>query len=363
VERVRALDPSSERVAVFQAQLLQQQKKNAAALEALGAFLRDNPDANNARLTYARLLVDAKRYEDARVEFQRLAEATPENKDIAYALGLLLLQTNDMEQSEAQFRKLVDDPDRRYTAWFYIGQIAESRQDIQGAIDAYHHVDRGEHHVNAQVRAAMLMAERGDIKEARQHLHALRGRNRQESVRIFRAEAEMLASRELLTDAMTVYDDALEEFPQDGGLLYARAMLAVRLDRIEQVEADLRDILSREPDNADALNALGYTLADRTERFEEAHELIRRAYELKPDNHYVVDSLGWVLYRMGRLDEAIKYLRRAMELQADPEVAAHLGEVLWVAGDQEGAKEVWNTALKAQPEDKRLLDVLKRFGL
>jgi Flp pilus assembly protein TadD len=145
--------------------------------------------------------------------------------------------------------------------------------------------------------------------------------------------------------------------------LYARAMLAVRLDLIEQTEADLRDILSREPDNADAMNALGYTLADRTERYEEAYELIKRAVELKPADHYVVDSLGWVLFRLGRHKEAIKYLRQAMALKADPEVAAHLGEVLWVAGDRDGAKSVWNAALETTPDDRRLLEVLKRFGL
>jgi Flp pilus assembly protein TadD len=135
----------------------------------------------------------------------------------------------------------------------------------------------------------------------------------------------------------------------------------VRLDMIKRTEADLRDILSREPDNADAMNALGYTLADRTERYDEAYELIKRAVELKPNDHYVVDSLGWVLFRLGRHDEAIKYLRQAMALKPDAEVAAHLGEVLWVAGDQEGARTVWNMALEAQPDDKRLLDVIKRF--
>jgi len=363
LERVRTIKPDHEAAAVFHAQLLQRQNKGEAGIESLAAFLADHPQANTARLTYGRLLVDAKRYDEARVQFQQLAQAVPENAEIAYALGLLLLQTNDLEQAEAQFRKITDVPERRETAWFYIGQIAESREDRAGALDAYRRVDRGEHHINAQVRAAVLMAEGGDVRAAREHLHALRGRNRQESVRIYRAEAEVLTRNEMLDGAMGVYDASLQEFPQDGGLLYARAMLAARMDRIEQVERDLRDVLSREPDNADALNALGYTLADRTERYQEAHDLIKRAHELKPDDHYVVDSLGWVLYRLGRLDEAIKHLRRALSMQADPEVAAHLGEVLWVAGDRDGAKEVWNTALKAQPEDKRLLDVIKRFGL
>ncbi|MCB1743983.1 MAG: tetratricopeptide repeat protein, partial [Gammaproteobacteria bacterium] len=146
-------------------------------------------------------------------------------------------------------------------------------------------------------------------------------------------------------------------------LLYARAMLAVRGDRMEQVEADLRSILSREPDNADALNALGYTLADKTDRYDEALELVKRAYELRPNDHYIVDSMGWIMYRLGRYRQAIEHLRRAFELQADPEVAAHLGEVLWVSGDRNGAREVWEAALEKQPDDERLLDVIKRFGL
>jgi len=363
VQHLRGLDPDNEPVAVFEAQVLKRQNRDVEAIERLGAFVREHPQADTARLTYARLLVDAKRYDEAREEFRLLAESAPDNSDIAYALGLLLLQTNDLAAAEEQFLKLVDVPDRRATAWYYIGQIQENTNRPAEALESYRRVDRGEHELNAQIRAAVLIAEGGDIAAARRHLHALRGDNRQESVRIFRAEAEILTRAEELDTAMTVYDESLQEFPKDSGLLYARAMLAARLDRIDVVERDLRDILEREPDNGDALNALGYTLADRTERYEEAYELIKRAYELKPDDHYVVDSLGWVLYRLGRLDEAIRHLRRAMELKPDPEVAAHLGEVLWVAGDRESAKEVWSTALKAQPEDKRLLDVMQRFGL
>lgn len=161
---------------------------------------------------------------------------------------------------------------------------------------------------------------------------------------------------------MGVYDTALDEYPGNSDLLYARAMLAEKLDMIEVLERDLREILSREPNNADALNALGYTLADRTNRYEEALELIKQAYELRPDDHYIVDSMGWIMYRLGRYEEALKFLRRAMELNNDPEVAAHLGEVLWVMGDKAAARKIWNTALESTPDDERLLDVIKRFG-
>jgi tetratricopeptide (TPR) repeat protein len=361
LEKVNEIDPAHERAMVFATQILQRQKKNELALEKLAAFVAGNPDADNARLSYARALVDAKRYDEARVEFHHLSDGAPEDADIAYALGLLLLQTNDLDDAQVQFEKLINVPERRQLAWYYIGQIAETRKDSEAALAAYRRVDRGEHHVSAQIRAAVLMAQEGDMAGARQHLHGLRARNRADSVRIFRTEAELLTRQERLEDALRVYNDALESFPKETGLLYARAMLAVRLDMIKRTEADLRDILSREPDNADAMNALGYTLADRTERYDEAYELIKRAVELKPNDHYVVDSLGWVLFRLGRHDEAIKYLRQAMALKPDAEVAAHLGEVLWVAGDQEGARTVWNTALEAQPDDKRLLDVIKRF--
>lgn len=363
VERVIALSPVNDKAVMFKAQVLQRQDKKQAAIETLVTFLEVNPGSHRARMALGRLLVDSKRYDDARKQFERLSKDTPEDPDVAYALGLLYLQTSNLEPAQEQFRKLTSDIERRSTAWFYLGQIAEAREDQPAALEAYRQVDRGDHFLNAQIRAASLIAEGGDIPAARRHLHAQRGRDQAEAIRLYRAEAEMLGREEMLDDALSVYDKSLEEFPSDSGLLYARAMLSVRMDRISSVETDLRAILAREPDNADALNALGYTLADRTERYEEAYELIKRAFALKPDDHYVVDSLGWVLYRLGRYDEAAKHLRKAMQLKPDPEVAAHLGEVLWVMGDQTGARDVWNTALEAQPEDKRLLEVLKRFGL
>ena len=191
----------------------------------------------------------------------------------------------------------------------------------------------------------------------------MRAANADESVRLYRAEAELLARAERLEEAMSVYDAALDEHTEDSDLLYARAMLAERLGDLDRLEQDLRVVLANEPDNADALNALGYTLADRTDRIDEAHDLIVRAHELKPDEHYIVDSLGWVLYRLGRYEEAVTQLRRALDMRPDPEVAAHLGEVLWVMGDKTGAEAVWAQALESAPDDERILEVMRRFGL
>lgn len=160
---------------------------------------------------------------------------------------------------------------------------------------------------------------------------------------------------------MDVYDRALEGgFNSD--LLYSRAMLAEKMGRLDLLERDLKQILEREPDNSQALNALGYSLADRTTRYPEAYALIKRAYALSPNDYYVLDSLGWVLYRMGRLDEAEGYLRRALKLRNDPEVAAHLGEVLWLRGDRKGARMVWEDALQSAPGDRKVLDAMQRLS-
>lgn len=354
--------PDHERAVIYKAGLLQREGRTTEALDVLAGYLERAPQSEDVRMTYARLLVDAKRYEDARSQFELLSTQNPEDGDVAYALGLLLLQTNRYVEAKTQFNRLVELGKRVDAAYYYLGQIGESEEDFNAALDAYKRVGDGDHRLNSQIRVAMLLAEQDKVPQARAHLHGIRVNNQQEAVRVYRSEAEILVRKERLSDAMTVYDAALEDFPQNGDLLYARAMLAEKLDLLDILERDLRDILSREPNNADALNALGYTLADRTDRYEEALEFIKRAYELRPDDHYIVDSLGWIMYRLGRYDEALKYLRRAMELKGDPEVAAHLGEVLWVMGDKQEARKIWETALESTPEDKRLLDVIKRFG-
>ena len=144
-------------------------------------------------------------------------------------------------------------------------------------------------------------------------------------------------------------------------MLYTRALLAEKLDQLDILEADLRSILSREPENADALNALGYTLADRTDRYAEAYELIKLANKLKPNDAAITDSLGWVLYRMGEHKEAEKHLRRALELQWDPEIAAHLTEVLYSNGDREGARALLKRALETSPDHEALLNIIRQI--
>ena len=363
VDRAYALDPGDPRTVVLRARVRQRADDVEGALRVLEEFLEDDPDSSMVRMTYARILVDTGRYERARAEFERLMAEEPGNDDARYALGLLLVQTDRLDEAKRQFERLLSSGARRDAAYYYLARIAESEQRPDDAIAAYRRVRRGEHRLNAQIRVAVLLAESGDLEAARRHLHGLRSENTRETVRIYSTEAGLLTRAVRYEEAMTVYDASLRELPGNSDLLYARGMLAVEMDRLDILERDMREILSREPDHADALNALGYTLADRTDRYEEAYVFIKRAIELKPDDHYIVDSLGWVLHRMGRHEEALVQLRRAMSIRPDPEIAAHLGEVLWTLGNKAEARAVWSNALEVAPDDERLLDVIERFGL
>ena len=360
-DRAYELSPDDAPTAVLRARLRHRANDVDGAFAVLEEFLERVPDSGAVRMAYARMLVDTKRYDQARAEFERLVADEPENNDARYAFGLLLLQTKRLDEAAEQFERLASRDARHYAAFYYLGRIAEAQQRFDDATDAYRRVRRGEHRLNAHIRVAALLAESGNLDAARRHLHGLHSENTQETVRIYRAEAGLLTQAERYEEAMAVLDGSLRELPGNSELLYSRGMLAEKMDRLDLVERDMRAIIAREPDHADALNALGYTLADRTDRYEEAYALILRAIELEPDEPYIVDSLGWVLYRMGRHHEALEHLRRAMSLEPDPEIAAHLGEVLWVLGNRAEAREVWSTALEAAPDDERLLDVIERF--
>ena len=362
-ERVLEIEPDDEEATVLLAKIYQQRQDLPRAFETLERALASSSESRALRVTYAGLLVDARRFEEARVQFERLLAADEENEDLRHALGVVLYQTGAFDRAEEEFSRLTGSIDRRDGAWYFLGRIAEARGDVEGALAAYPRVLRGDNWLNARVRTAVLLSGKGRVDEARAHLHGLRGRTADEAMGLYTTEAEILLEHARYEEAVEVYDAALEVWPGHPNLLYSRAMLAVELDDLVAAERDLGAILERNPDHSAALNALGYTLADRTDRIEEAYRLIKRAYELDPDSNYIVDSMGWVMFRMGRYEEALRFLRYAMRLGKDPEIAAHLGEVLWTVGEREAAREVWESALETAPDDEHLLDVKRRFGL
>ncbi len=361
MERVSAAGAGDTNIAMAYVALLQKHEKSHAAFNWLERAIAKKPDDSSLRLIYARMLADSSRYEEARVQFAIVATKTPENSDVLYALGLLNLQASRIDDAYNNFQKLLKLEVRSDDANFYLAQIAESREQAKGALELYRSVKRGPNYFQAQIRIALILSALEEVADAQTHLHSIVPRDEEERLHLLRAEGEILAEHDRFDEAMAVYDRALAD-TYDMELLYTRAMLAEKLGRLDVLEADLQTIIEREPENSQALNALGYTLADHTDRYQEAYEFIERAHALNPDDFYILDSMGWALYRLGRLSEAVEFLNRAREIKDDPEVAAHLGEVLWVMGDRAAARDIWDSALKDKPDDKRLLDVIERLA-
>jgi len=360
LKRVIELKPDNEAAALTYIALLQKAGESNVAIEWLEARLKSADVSFNIQITYARLLTEVKRFEDARDQFEILVEKKPENVDVLYALGLLYLQTNKLEGAEKQFIKLTELKKRVFDSNYYLGRIAEEKDELEKASSFYQGVHGGQNYFDARVRLSLVLAKQGEIENALDSIRSIQKAKGSNRLILTQAEGEILIGEKRYQEALMVFNEAIEE-QNHPDLLYSRAMLAEKMDKLDILEADLRAILAEDEDNATALNALGYTLADKTDRYEEAYKYIKRAYELSPGDFYILDSLGWVLYRMGRLDEAVGYLQQAFELRKDPEIAAHLGEVFWVMGNKKAAKEVWETALKGTPTDNKLLEVIERF--
>lgn len=353
--------PNWEDAALFKARILLSQKEPLKARAFFEAFLSDNRDANNVRLNYARFLIDQKEWQKALDQFKRVADNVPDDADTIYAVGLLALQNNRLDEAEKYLKRTLALRPQNDQARLYLGQVAEQRKQYRQAMDWYLQVKDGEYYFEAQARQGVALAKQGDLDGARRHLENISTQNDSQRVQVALAHEQILRDARQLNEALTVLTTAIRTVPGDKDLLYARALVAEKLHMLDITERDLREILKKDPKNVNALNALGYTLTDRTTRFEEAHKLLQQAMELKPDDAFIMDSMGWLQYRLGNTAEAVKYLRRALEIRNDAEIAAHLGEVLWVIGDRREAESVWNRALRETPDNEALNGVIKKF--
>lgn len=317
------------------------------------------PGDHDLTLAYADLLARDGQDEAAR-DLTRQMVQTP---DVMLTRILFELSAGDPAAAfalYAQFQEMTfEDPQLKA---FYLAQAAESLDRLQDAIDFYAVVQDGELFLQATARRAELMAMQGDMDGARSTLAALRIDSDPAVVeQSWLTEARIFQQAGDSAGALQSLDLALEQFGMSIAIRYAHALLAAELGRVDVAEVDLRLILVEQPDHVTALNALGYTLADQTDRYIEAEELIRRAYALQPDDASITDSMGWIAYRMGRLNEAEEYLNRAWSLDRNPEIAAHLGEVLWQQGRKEEARLIWGKGLEVDESDAALIETIKRL--
>jgi tetratricopeptide (TPR) repeat protein len=356
------LKPDFELAALFHAQALQRRSSTEAAAF-LAEFVKANPKASDARLNYARLLVQDQRFPEARQQFEQLRAENPKNPDMALSVALLALQAREFDAVETNLQAALAnnhrDPD---LIRMYLGQMNEDRARHDEALKWYADIAEGTHFIAAQSRYAGVLAKQGKIAEGRAHLQKLQPVDNTQRLRLVQAEGNLLREANQYQEAFDVLGKALAQSPDAIDLLYDQAMISEKLNRVDVMESNLRKVMKLQPDHAHAYNALGYTFADRNERLTEARELIETALKLAPNDGYIIDSMGWVLFRLGQTKAAAEQLRRAYTLRPDAEVGAHFGEVLWVDGQRDEARKIWGDLLKEHPTNEVLQSTIKRLA-
>lgn len=361
LDEALAKRPGWEPAVLLKAQLLIQDARAGEAADQLGEALARKPDDANLRLAYARALVANQRLEESREQFQRLLDANPGDRDMLFAVALLSFQLGDLDRAYELFeRTLAAGHPEADGIRLNLGNIAERRQDDSAALRWYHQVMPGRQYVDALTRIAVILARGGHLDAARMRLSQAEV-DADERKRLQIVEAGLLRDADRAPEALELLEGLLSATPDDPDLLYETAMMAERAQQVEAMERHLRRLLVLQPDHAHAYNALGYSLADRGMRLDEAEALVMRALELQPDDPYIMDSVGWVRFRRGDAAGALPHLERAHGLRADPEIAAHLGEVLWVLGRSADARRIWDAALAADPKNRVLVDTVKRL--
>jgi tetratricopeptide (TPR) repeat protein len=361
VRAASELKPDWEPAVLLEAQLLQRQSA-ALALQRLGAFLDRYPKAKDVRMSYARVLVAERRYPEARAEFQTLFKDFPDNVDVVFAVGVLSLQLQDYALAEMNFKRLLLLPYReKNTVRLYLGQVAEEQKNYPEALRWYSEVSSGEQYLQAQTRYALVLNKQGNLDAARAYLRQIEAGTNQARAQLLLTEAQMLRDANRTREAFDLIGGALNSMPDQPELLYDYAMLAEKLAYMDLLELNLKKLIQLQPENAHAYNALGYSLADRNLRLPEAQALLEKALQLSPDDPFIIDSMGWLLYRTGNNKQALEYLRKAYAVRPDPEIAAHLGEVLWVAGERSEADKIWFEATKKTPDNDALNSTIKRL--
>jgi tetratricopeptide (TPR) repeat protein len=367
------MDPSAEGPALLALELIDPLRPQAEAivkdhLQSLKA--KAQPEM---RIAYARVLANSRRYTEAIAELAALTQARPELSEPWLLLGSLQAQARQDAAASASVRRYIAllNSDRRSDqgavnrkleqAYLLMAQLAERRKDLAEASGWLARIDNPGDQADVQFRRASLLARQGKLQQARELLRGLPERTDEDKQRKFLAEVQLLRDARQYQAAYDMLDQASAASPADTDLLYDQAMVAEKLDRFDEMERLLRRLIELRPDNQNAYNALGYSLADRKVRLDEARALIQKAVVLAPDDPFIADSLGWVEFRLGNTAQALRILEEAYKRRPDPEIGAHLGEVLWIMGERDRALVIWKEASLADADNETLRETLKRL--
>lgn len=356
VSTALALAPNDTDVIAAKAQVEIKAGRRGAAMRLLQDKLAgDGADNHTLRLEYAQLLLQQSQHAKAAQQYRQVLQRQPENAAALFALGQLAGRDKRWSEAQRYYRQLKTVDGYAAAAQYNLGSIAEQKGQYQEAIQHYTKVISGKYALDAQVGVARMFKRLGKVRDARAHLHEVRQRLPRQNARLFDLEGNMFLQEQDPETALVVYSEALELHPKVTDLYYGRSVVWSDMGMPEQALIDLEKALDLSPNDPNIMNAIGYTLTFMPGRYEEAETYIDKALALLPEAPSVLDSKGWVLFRQGKLQESLAYLQRAHTLHKDPEIAAHLGEVLWALGRKEQAKTVWQATLNAEHPNNRLV--------
>lgn len=359
IQQLLERTPDNQQAVLLEAKLLQDTDAKAP-FSRLQSLLEKQPDNTRIRLHYARLLTRTDLLA-ARKQYEILSAQSPHNGELLLSLALVNREMDDDITARAYLKQMVALNTLPDQAHFHLGWLEEDLQQPQQAAHHYSAVKEGRLFMRTQRRHGRMLLEAGKNEAFQQLFAQQRHKHKWLEEQLYGLQTNLLMSFGYDQQALEILTESLYKHPKSAGLRYARAMLYDQMNNLAAMEADLRFIIANEPNSPTALNALGYTLINHTDRLTEAAELVQRALTLAPDEPAILDSMGWLKYRMGDYEEALSYLKRAYSAFPDPEVAAHLGEVLWMTGQREAARQIWQEALTKDGTHQILRETIQRL--
>ena len=361
IQQALKLQPGWDSALIFQAQIA----VFSGDLNKAKALLKDAavkyPDNSKINKMYAQVLIKAENYTEALEVYQKIISVDSKDLESQFAVGLVYLQLGQDQRAEDIFKKLLDQPEWQYQSRFYLGKIEEKQGHAKKALAWFDKVTDGPFVFDASISAIALLQKDKQYDDASARLSLLQTKFPKQKLRLILVQAELYSQQKHYEKSFDLLTKALIDFPDQKELLYTRALMAERVNKPEIVEADLKKILAVEPNNVEALNALGYTLLGKSSRYADAEKYLQKALNLEPDEAVIIDSYGWLQFKLGNTERALDYLQQAYEKQQENEIAAHLAEVLWALGKKDEARKLFNKAIKESPDDEYLRDFQRRI--
>lgn len=361
VQQVLYDHPTWVDAVILKAKLLVQESKYDAAMDFVKQQIKRYPNFPQLNILNAELLLHAEQNTEAKTILEKLVNDPKVASSAHMHLAHIAIKKKDINTARKHLIEAAKDPKISVTAYYILGELADYEKNYNDAIYWYKKVSEGPYYLSAQLKVVLILSQLDRSDEALKYLEYISPRNFEEAKQLYVIQAEILISKHKYQDALNSMNNALQVLPNNIDLLYMRGLIAQHIGRLDILEKDMKQILALDPNQANALNLLGFMLTEKTHRYEEALEYIKRALVLEPENPDILDSMGWVQYRMGHLDKALGYLQKAYGIQPDGEIAAHLGEVLWVSGKPKDAKAIWQRGLKLDPENEEILETINRL--